>query len=81
MGERLRLYRRYFFRRYFSFPWVGLSQVEKAFVEQMLSHGSAALPFVIPSEAEGSAVQRTFPGNVCSGDISPVSEKRGLPAG
>ena len=26
--------------------------------------GSAALPFVIPSEAEGPAVQRTFLGNV-----------------
>src|SRR5580658_3376197 len=26
--------------------------------------GSAALPFVIPSAAEGSAVPRTFPGNV-----------------
>ena len=27
-------------------------------------HGSVALPFVIPSAAEGSAVQRTFHGNV-----------------
>jgi hypothetical protein len=27
-------------------------------------YGSAALPFVIPSEAEGSAVQRTSRGNV-----------------
>ena len=27
-------------------------------------HGSVALPFVIPSEAEGPAVQRTFLGNV-----------------
>jgi hypothetical protein len=26
--------------------------------------GSASLPFVIPSEAEGSAVLRTIPGNV-----------------
>src|ERR1700723_2893160 len=26
--------------------------------------GSATLPFVIPSEAEGSAVQRTRPGNM-----------------
>jgi hypothetical protein len=26
--------------------------------------GSAALPFVIPSAAEGSAVPRTIPGNV-----------------
>jgi hypothetical protein len=25
--------------------------------------GSASAPFVIPSEAEGSAVQRTSPGN------------------
>jgi hypothetical protein len=25
---------------------------------------NAAVPFVIPSEAEGSAVQRTSPGNV-----------------
>jgi hypothetical protein len=28
------------------------------------SNGRAALPFVIPSEVEGSAVPRTFPGNV-----------------
>jgi len=28
--------------------------------------GSAAVPFVIPSEAEGSAVQRTRLGNVFS---------------
>ena len=27
-------------------------------------HGGVALPFVIPSEAEGSAVLRTIPGNV-----------------
>ena len=27
-------------------------------------HGSIALPFVVPSAAEGSAVPRTFPGNV-----------------
>jgi hypothetical protein len=27
-------------------------------------HGSIALPFVIPSAAEGSAVPRTIPGNV-----------------
>jgi hypothetical protein len=29
-------------------------------------HGSVALPFVIPSAAEGSAVLRTIPGNVFS---------------
>jgi hypothetical protein len=29
-------------------------------------HGSTALPFVIPSEVEGSAVPRTIPGNVFS---------------
>ena len=28
------------------------------------NHGSVDLPFVIPSEAEGSAVPRTFRGNV-----------------
>jgi hypothetical protein len=27
-------------------------------------HGSATLPFVIPSAAKGSAVPRTIPGNV-----------------
>ena len=27
-------------------------------------YGTATLPFVIPTEAEGSAVQRTFRGNV-----------------
>jgi hypothetical protein len=31
---------------------------------------SATLPFVIPSEAEGSAVQRTFRGNVFSTERS-----------
>jgi hypothetical protein len=33
------------------------------------------LPFVIPSEAEGSAVQQTFPGNVfdCPPGVKPNS--------
>jgi hypothetical protein len=34
---------------------------------------TAALPFVIPSEAEGSAVQRTFPGYVFSTERSRIS--------
>jgi hypothetical protein len=34
-------------------------------------HGSVALPFVIPSEAEGSAVPRTIPGNVFSTERNP----------
>ena len=40
-------------------PWVS-----NLFHEQPAFHGSIALPFVIPSAAEGSAVQRTFTGNV-----------------
>jgi hypothetical protein len=32
-------------------------------------HGTIALSFVIPSEAEGSAVLRIFPGNVFSTDV------------
>jgi hypothetical protein len=32
--------------------------------QQLLFSGSTAVPFVIPSEAEGSAVQRTSLGNV-----------------
>jgi hypothetical protein len=30
-------------------------------------HESVTLPFVVPSEAEGSAVLRTIPGNVFRG--------------
>jgi hypothetical protein len=33
-------------------------------VQQPLSNGNVALPFVIPSATEGSAVPRTIPGNV-----------------
>ena len=36
----------------------------RCLVQQPLLHGSVALPFVIPSAVEGSAVPRTFPGNV-----------------
>jgi hypothetical protein len=36
----------------------------KASRQQTASNGTAAVSFVIPSEAEGSAVQRTSPGNV-----------------
>jgi hypothetical protein len=35
-----------------------------AFCPATALHGSVALPFVIPSEAEGSAVPRTTLGNV-----------------
>jgi hypothetical protein len=38
--------------------------MKSAFCPVTALHGSAALPFVIPSEAEGSAVPRTIPGNV-----------------
>jgi len=35
-----------------------------------MTNGSVALPFVIPSAAEGSAVLRTIPGNVFSTERS-----------
>ena len=38
--------------------------MKNAFSPATALHGSAALSFVIPSEAEGSAVPRTIPGNV-----------------
>jgi hypothetical protein len=38
--------------------------MKSAFYPATAFHGSVALPFVIPSEAEGSAVPRTTPGNV-----------------
>ena len=37
---------------------------ENASVQQLLSIEPLPFPFVIPSEAEGSAVPRTFRGNV-----------------
>jgi hypothetical protein len=37
--------------------------MKNAFCSATALHGSVALPFVIPSAAEGSAVPRTFPGN------------------
>jgi hypothetical protein len=37
--------------------------MKNAFCSVTTLHASVALPFVIPSEAEGSAVPRTFPGN------------------
>src|SRR5271170_3397228 len=37
---------------------------ENALCPATALHGSVAFPFVIPSAAEGSAVQRTFRGNV-----------------
>jgi hypothetical protein len=39
-------------------------EIENALCPATALHGSAALPFVIPSAAEGSAVPRTIPGNV-----------------
>src|ERR1700733_2734059 len=39
----------------------------KPFCPATTFHGSATVPFVIPSEAEGSAVLRTSPGNVWRG--------------
>jgi hypothetical protein len=38
--------------------------MESVFCPAAIFHGSVALPFVIPSEAEGSAVLRTLTGNV-----------------
>jgi hypothetical protein len=38
--------------------------MKNAFCQVTALHGSVALPFVIPSVAEGSAVPRTIPGNV-----------------
>jgi hypothetical protein len=38
--------------------------IKNGFCSATALHGRATLPFVIPSVAEGSAVQRTFPGNV-----------------
>jgi hypothetical protein len=43
--------------RRFSSPWVG------RFGPATTLYGIVTLSFVIPSEAEGSAVPRTFPGN------------------
>jgi hypothetical protein len=37
---------------------------ENGFCSATPLHGSVALPFVIPTGAEGSAVQPTFTGNV-----------------
>jgi hypothetical protein len=41
-----------------------LSSMDSAFCRATAVHGSATVPFVIPSAAEGSAVQRTSLGNV-----------------
>jgi hypothetical protein len=40
-------------------------------------HGGIALPFVIPSEAEGSAVPRTIPGNVFRWSEVRMTKERG----
>jgi hypothetical protein len=40
-----------------------LKVMKNAFYSATALHGSASLPFVIPSAAEGSAVPRTTPGN------------------
>ena len=42
----------------------GLKVTKNAFYPVTALHATLALSFVIPSEAEGSAVQRTFRGNV-----------------
>jgi hypothetical protein len=41
--------------------------MKNAFYPSTALHGSVAFPFVIPSEAEGSAVPRTIPGNMFFG--------------
>jgi hypothetical protein len=42
-------------------------------------HGSVALPFVIPSEAEGSAVLQAYPGNVFRGSGLGFEARRACP--
>src|SRR5580692_11155759 len=42
----------------------------KPFCPATTFYGSVTLPFVIPSEAEGSAVLRTSPGNVLEAPIA-----------
>jgi hypothetical protein len=52
--------------------------MKKLSVRRPLSHGSVALLFVIPSAAEGSAVLRTFPGNMesrCAKKLSSRPER------
>jgi hypothetical protein len=41
-----------------------MNNVCEVAITTITPNGSATLPFVIPSEAEGSAVLRTIPGNV-----------------
>jgi hypothetical protein len=45
--------------------------MKRSFCPPTTFHGSIAFPFVIPSEAEGSAVQRISLGNVF-GDMGQV---------
>jgi hypothetical protein len=49
---------------------------ENAFCAATAVHGSVALPFVIPSVAEGSAVPRTIPGNVFRQSVAEWSDLR-----
>ncbi len=46
----------------------------ETFSAEAIFHRKAALPFVIPSEAEGSAVSRTFRGNVFSTEPSAAED-------
>ena len=58
------------------FDRVGLRPTEgdeNAFCSSTAVHGSVAPSFVIPTEAEGSAVQRTFPENVFSTERTRIS--------
>jgi hypothetical protein len=50
--------------------------MKNAFYPATALHGSVALPFVIPSEAEGSAVLRTIPGNAFFDRVYPCSPQR-----
>jgi hypothetical protein len=45
-------------------PAASPKMMKNAFCAATVFDGNGALPFVIPSEAEGSAVPRTIPGNV-----------------
>ena len=48
--------------------------MKNAFCPVTALHGSVAFPFVIPSAAEGSAVQRTFRGNVFRPSVAEWSD-------
>ena len=56
-----------------------LKVMKNAFSPATAPNGSVALPFVIPSAAEGSAVPRTLPGNVFRHSVAPIPFDQGWP--